>query len=152
MLDYLDKDKKAFKDTASQIRAVFLLQYLTCLEEKTYQEMELVFNRLLVNLPMHIPLPKQLELTQEEKDTAESLIKAVKANWRKMDGTSMRGFQETFIHRNGRLEQQKEKWLLTIEERGYDILLESVPWSFKQIRYPWLENYIQIIWHDKQTF
>lgn len=152
MLDYLDKDKKAFKDTASQIRAVFLLQYLTCLEEKTYQEMELVFNRLLVNLPMHIPLPKQLELTYEEKNTADSLIKAVKANWRKMDGTSMRGFQETFIHRNGRLEQQKEKWLLTIEERGYDILLESVPWSFKQIRYPWLENYIQVIWHDKQTF
>lgn len=152
MFDYLDKDNKAFKDTASQIRAVFLIQYLTCLEEKTYQEMELVFNRLLVNLPMHIPLPKQLELTYEEKNTAESLFKALKANWRKIDGTSMKGFQETFIHRNGRLEQQKEKWLLTIEERAYDILLESVPWSFKQIRYPWLEKYIQVIWYDKQTF
>ena len=58
---------------------MFLLQYLTCQEEKEYRETELVFNRLLVGLPMHIPLPKRLELTAEEKQIADSLLSAVKA-------------------------------------------------------------------------
>ena len=55
MLDYLDKDKKAFKVTASQIRAVFLAAIPDLSWRRHIEEMELVFNRLLVNLPMHIP-------------------------------------------------------------------------------------------------
>lgn len=152
MLGYLDKDKKDFKDTASKIRIVFLLQYLTCSEEKKYRETELAFNRLLVSLPMNIPLPESLALTDEEKQTAESMLVGVKANWQAMKGTSIKGFQDSFIMRTGRLEQQEERWLLTVDNRTLDILLDSVPWGFKQIRLPWLKKYIQVVWHDKQEF
>lgn len=152
LLGYLDKDKKDFKDTASKIRTVFLLQYLTCSEEKEYRETELAFNRLLVSLPMNIPLPESLALTDEEKQTAESMLAGVKANWQAMSGTSIKGFQDSFIMRTGRLEQQEERWLLTVDNRTLDILLDSVPWGFKQIRLPWLKKYIQVVWHDKQEF
>ena len=152
MLDYLNEARKDIKDTKSRIRAIFLLQYLTCQEEKEYRETELVFNRLLVGLPMHIPLPKRLELTAEEKQIADSLLSAVKAHWPKMNGTSMKGFLQSFVTRTGRLEEQDEKWVLTVDDRTYDIPLDSVPWGFRQIRLPWMKKYIQVKWHEKQEF
>lgn len=152
MLDYLNEARKDIKDTKSRIRAIFLLQYLTCQEEKEYRETELVFNRLLVGLPMHIPLPKRLELTAEEKQIADSLLSAVKAYWPKMNGTSMKGFLQSFVTRTGRLEEQDEKWVLTVDDKAFDILLDSIPWGFRQIRLPWLKKYIQVKWHEKQEF
>ena len=152
LLGYLNEDKKDFKDTVSKVRAVFLLQYLTCSEEKKYRETELAFNRLLVSLPMNIPLPESLVLTDKEKQTAESMLAGVKANWQAMSGTSVKGFQESFIIRTGRMEQQEEKWLLTVDNKTIDILLDTVRWGFRQIRFPWLKKYIQVIWHEKQEF
>lgn len=152
MFDYLDDNRRMFKDTASQIRAVFLIQYLVRSEENEHRETELMFNRLLVNLPMNIPLPRSLELTDNEKRIAQDMMDSVKTNWSKMRNTSLKGFQETFINRTGRLEQQDRKWVLTVDRRPYDILLNSLPWSFSQIRYSWMEKYIEVIWSGKQGF
>ena len=90
MLGYLDEERKAFKDTASKVRAVFLLQYLACGEERDWREPELAFSRLLTALPGNVPLPKRLALSEEERQTAEGMVTGVKANWPKMDGTSRR--------------------------------------------------------------
>lgn len=152
MLGYLDEERKKFRSTASKIRAVFLLQYLAYGEEKTWREMELGFNRLLTALPGHVPLPAHLPLTVEEKEIADSMIKGVKANWPQMNGTSVGGFRGSFLVREGRLEQEEERWLLTVKEMTYDILLESIPWGFRQIRLPWLKKYVQVIWHEKIDF
>lgn len=149
MLGYLDENRRDFKDMASRIRAVFLLQYFISSEEKEYREIELAFNRLLVGLPMYIPLPKRMELTAREKQTADSLLSAVKSNWPKMNGTSTQGFQQCFIARTGHLEQQESKWLLTVDDRAFDILIESIPWGFRQIRFPWIKKCVQVIWHEK---
>lgn len=144
LLGYQDEERRNFKDTASRIRAVFLLQYLVNPEEKDYREPELAFNRLLVALPAQVPLPKRVELTDGEKEMADNMLTSIKSNWSKMDGTSVNGFRQCFIQRDGRLEQQDEKWLLTIESRAYDILLDTIPWAFRQIRFPWLKKYIQV--------
>lgn len=152
MLGYLDDERKSLKNTALKIRAVFLLQYIVYGEEREYRETELAFNRLLVGLSQHIPIPKQLPLTSEEKQTVDSMVAGIKANWPSMDGTSIRGFRQSFIARSGTLEQQEERWLLTMEEKTHDILLESLPWSFRQIRFPWLKKYVQVVWHEKQKY
>lgn len=152
MLGYLDQKKRDFKDTESRIRAVFVLQYWVYLEEKEYHESELAFNRLLVALPPNTPLPRSLVLTDEEKEQANSLMQAVKSHWSKMDGTTVKGLCRAFIERNGRLEQQDQKWLLTVDDRPFDVLLDSVPWGFRQIRFPWLKKYVQVSWHEKQAF
>lgn len=152
ILGYLNEDRRDLKDDESRIRAIFLLQYIVYGEEREYRETELAFNRLLVGLSQHIPIPKQLPLTSEEKQTADSMVAGIKANWPSMDGTSVRGFRQSFIARSGTLEQQEERWLLTMEEKIHDILLESIPWSFRQIRFPWLKKYVQVIWHEKHEF
>lgn len=152
MLGYLDEERKQFRNTASKVRAVFLLQYLVCGEEKPWREIELTFNRLLTALPGHVPLPKYLSLTDEERQTADSMAAGVKANWQQMNGTSVEGFRGSFLVRKGKLEQEEERWLLIVEEKAYDILLETIPWGFRQIRLPWLKKYVQVKWHEKQIF
>lgn len=152
MLGYLDEERKAFKDTASKVRAVFLLQYLSCGQERDWREPELAFSRLLTALPGNVPLPKRLVLSKEERQTADGMVTGVKANWPKMDGTSVEGFRRSFLLRGGTLEQEEGRWLLTVEEKAYDILLETIPWGFRQVRLPWLKKYVQVKWHEKQEF
>ena len=152
MLGYLDEERKAFKDTASKVRAVFLLQYLSCGQERDWREPELAFSRLLTALPGNVPLPKRLALSKEERQTADGMVTGVKANWPKMDGTSVEGFRRSFLLRGGTLEQEEGRWLLTVEEKAYDILLETIPWGFRQVRLPWLKKYVQVKWHEKQEF
>lgn len=152
MLGWLDEDKKKFRGTASKVRAVFLLQYIACGEEREWREAELAFNRLLTALPGHVPLPKRLSLTDGERQTADSMVSGIKANWPQMKGTSVEGFRKSFIAREGRLEQKDEYWQLTVSVKAYDILLETVPWGFRQIRLPWLKKYVQVSWHGKQEF
>ena len=152
MLGWLDGERKKFRNTASKVRAVFLLQYTACGEEREWREAELVFNRLLTALPGNVPLPGHLPLTEEERQTADSMVAGVKANWPQMGGTSVEGFRGSFLLREGTLEQEEKRWLLTVEEKAYDILLETVPWGFRQIRLPWLKKHVQVRWHEKQEF
>lgn len=152
MLGWLDEERKKFRSTASKVRAVFLLQYTVCGEEREWREAELAFNRLLTALPGNVPLPKRLPLTEEERQTADSMVAGVKANWPQMGGTSVEGFRGSFLLREGTLEQEEEHWLLTVKEKAYDILLETVPWGFRQIRLPWLKKHVQVRWHEKQMF
>lgn len=144
--------KKDLRDTAARIRAIFILQRLVTDEKREYREQELALNRILTGCPFHVPLPRTLELTDNEIRTAESMLSGVKANWDKMKGTSVKGFQKSFIERPGKLEQREDKWVLYVEERSYDILLDSLPWSYRTIRLPWLKKKINVVWRDKEEF
>lgn len=152
MLDLLAEDRKDLKDMDARIRAIFILQRLVTAEQREYKESDLAFNRLLVACPFNVPLPKSIELTDKETETIESMLAGVKANWPKMANTSVGGFQRSFIERDGQLEQQEGKWVLTVENKAYDILLDSLPWSYKMIRLPWLKKPISVSWRDKEEF
>ena len=152
MLDLLTEDKKDLKDMDARIRAIFILQRLVTAEQREYKESDLAFNRLLVACPFNVPLPKRLELTDKEVETVESMLAGVKANWPKMENTSIGGFQRSFIEREGQLEQRENKWVLTVENKAYDILLDSLPWSYRMIRLPWLKKPISVLWRDKEEF
>ena len=152
MLDLLAEDRKDLKDMDARIRAIFILQRLVTADERKYKESDLAFNRLLVACPFNVPLPKSLKLTDKEIETVESMLAGVKANWSKMANTSIGGFQRSFIEREGHLEQQESKWILTVENKAYDILLDSLPWSYKMIRLPWLKKPISVSWRDKEEF
>lgn len=152
MLELLSEDRKELKDMNARVRAIFILQRLVTAEEREYKESDLAFNRLLVACPFNVPLPKNLKLTDKEEETVESMLVGVKANWPKMENTSIGGFQRSFIEREGQLEQRENKWVLTVENKAYDILLDSLPWSYKMIRLPWLKKPISVSWRDNEEF
>lgn len=148
LLGLLTADRKDFKDMTSRIRAVFVLQRLVTDELKAYREQALAFNRILVSCPFRVPLPQMLPLTDNEIRVVDSMLAGVKANWNKMNGTSVKGFQHSFIERPGRLEQRDDRWVLYVESRAYDMLLDSLPWSYSRLRLPWLRKMLVVIWRD----
>lgn len=150
MLGLLSEDRKDLKDTEARIRAVFLLQRLVTEEVREYKEQELAFNRLLTGCPFHVPLPKTYELTENEIHTVESMLVGVKANWDKLRNTSVNGFRRSFIERSGRLERRMDRWVLYVESRPFDLLLDSLPWSYSPIRLPWLKKKVTVLWRDKE--
>lgn len=150
MLGLLNDDGKEFKNTDSRKRAVFIIQRMVTFEERDYTMMDLIFNRVLVNLPLHESLPSQIQLTEQEIEAVESMLEGVKGNWPNMANTSIKGFQHSFVERKGVLEIQEEKILLTVEPRSYDLLLDSLPWGYKLVRFPWLEKRIHVNWRDKE--
>ena len=145
-LNMLSQDRRGFNSNESKVRAIFILQHLMASEDREYDEKDLFLNRLLINYPSNEPLPKRVELNQDELNTIDSLLEAAKTNWEKMRNTSMRGFQEAFLRRAGFIEKTEREWVLTVEERAFDILLDSIPWSYKLVRLPWMENILKVNW------
>lgn len=148
MLELMTHNGTDLKDAESRIRAIFILQRLVTNEDRCYNETELAFNRILTNCPFYVPLPRHQQLAENEMKIAESLLIGVKSNWNKLRGTSIRGFQQSFIERAGSLEEQNDKWMLSVELKAYDLLLDSLPWSYRMIRFPWMKKPIYVDWRN----
>ncbi|WP_308548152.1 contractile injection system tape measure protein [uncultured Parabacteroides sp.] len=145
VLGYLTDDRSSFRNEEFQRRAIFVLQHIVS-EGKEFSEIDLSLNKLLTGYPLSSPLPRSLELSEEEKDTVLSLQQAILQNWSKMKNTSYRGFCETFVRRRGKLVEEDQYWTLTVEERAVDVLMPSIPWSYSMVKYPFMPKAIQVKW------
>lgn len=134
-----------FVDEAAQHRAPHLLQYLVNNAEET-GEQDLVLNKILCGILPETSIPMSIALSNEEKDIAEGLLMAVTHHWDKLKNTSVQSFQASFLQREGALSQSPEAWSLKVEERAYDILLQTLPWGMSLIKYPWMDKPLLVEW------
>ena len=74
------------------------------------------------------------------------MLEGVRSNWTKLKNTSIEGIRQAFLQREGKLEEKDDFYHLTVEEKAYDILLDSVPWNFRMIRHPWMKKTVQVKW------
>jgi len=138
-----------FVSEEAKIRAIFILQYVVygdTYSRKEFPEYELTLNKILVGYNSESPLPKSLELTENEKKTTDDMLKGVLSHWEKLSRTSIAALRQAFLERSGALKVEDERYFLTVEEKAYDILIDSMPWSYKLIRYPWMEKRIEVKW------
>ncbi|MDL2322899.1 hypothetical protein LJC52_02830 [Bacteroidales bacterium OttesenSCG-928-A17] len=136
-----------FVNSESKIRAIFILQQLLFDEWDRFPESDLTLNKILVGMALdEHPLPLRVELTEEEKKTCMSLLEGVKQHWQKLKNTSRKSFQETFLRREGVLEQTDKGWQVCVKEEAYDVLLDTIPWSYKTIKYVWMADAIHVKW------
>lgn len=143
MFDLLDK--KEFKDEFSAHKAAHLLQYLVN-KGLNCEEHEMILNKLLCGIDLQVPLLREIEITEEEKNICEGLIEGVIQNWTILKKTSNDNFRASFVIREGRLMQEGRDWRLKVEERGYDILVEKLPWSVSMVKLPWMNHMINVEW------
>lgn len=146
---YLDDEQKTFVDDDFKIRAVFLMQYIVYGEEREYNEDKLFLNRLMVALDEDVPIPKECPLSEDELNLASSMLSAVKSQWSKVSNTSVDAFRISFLQRSGLLREEDGAWQLKIYSRTYDLLIDTVPWSFKMIKFRWMEQMIMVEWESK---
>lgn len=144
MLNLLD-EKKRLSERAHKIKAIYLMQYLVTEDEKI-PEYELFLNKLLTGYEPGDSFPAFMEIEEQERQILVSLLDGVRQNWEKMKNTSIRGFRNSFLLREGVLEEKEDHWLLTVEPRAYDVLLDTLPWSYSPVKWPWMAKPIFVKW------
>lgn len=134
-----------FIDDDKRRRAVHLLEYLVTGEEG-HEEHLLVLNKLMCGLAPGEPVEKTIVLTGQEREVSESLLHAVIQQWSKIGNTSVAGLRETFLQREGTLAPTDEFWLLRVQQKGIDVLLQFLPWAFSMIKTGWMPKAIHVEW------
>jgi hypothetical protein len=135
----------AFKDVASRNRALLLLQYLASGETANTGQ-ELALNKLLCNVPLQEDIPVSFTATETETTVTRELVEVVIERWDKLKNTSVKGLQEAFIMREGILHFKENGPKLSIEQRGYDVLLETLPWAVGNIKTAWMPDVLMVEW------
>ncbi|GAA0553580.1 contractile injection system tape measure protein [Chitinophaga japonensis] len=134
-----------FISIEAQHRAVHLLQY-TVNGEEVHPEHGLALNKILCNLPLEEPVPAEIALTEDEKRLSHEMLQVVLQQWEKMQHTSPEGFRGAFLQREGALWQTDEAWFLRVEQRGYDVIMQTLPWSVAMIKTSWMEKILYTEW------
>lgn len=109
-------------------------------------EPDLMIARILLNIPGDVPLLGDAPLTDDMCAECDSLLQAVISHWNKLGTTSPDALRETFLQRCGLYDTSGRRPKLTLETRGVDVLLASVPWAMDQIMLPWCDGPLKVQW------
>jgi hypothetical protein len=142
-LDLLDGI--AWKSKAAQYKGVQLIRFL-CTGEQYTPEYSLVLEKLLCGIPIEEPVPLDASLQQDELDEAQVLLQAIIEHWQALRNTSIDGLRNSFLMRDGSLSRSDVHWLLQVERKTMDVLLEKIPWGYTTITLPWNNYLIYVEW------
>ena len=135
-----------FIDRQAAERAVHLLQFMVNEQTQT-PEYQLTLNKVLCGITTGIPIDNRIDISAHEKKTIEGLMLGMIQNWKTIGNTSISGLRQTFLQRKGRLHLKEDgMWYLTIEPGTFDMLLDSLPWSYSVIKHAWMERAIHVTW------
>jgi hypothetical protein len=134
-----------FLNATVRCEAVHYLQYMVTGLSHT-DEALLPLNKVLCGMPLDEPVPAGIEISEEHIQLIEGMIKAIIGYWPSIGNTSVDGFRENWLARNGLLTEDDDKWELTVEKRSYDILISRSPFSFSVIKYPWMNKPLYVNW------
>ncbi len=142
---YLDP-KGEFKNVEMRERATLLLQYLA-VKSTAIEEPYLALNKIFTGLPLEESLPQEITLTEKEKDIADGLLLNVIKQWPSFNNSSTENLRGSFIIRDGVLFFRGKQWVLRVENKAYDLLLNKLPWGFSMIRLSWIPYIIKVEWN-----
>jgi len=129
----------------SQYQAVHLLKYLASGLNKT-AEYSLVLEKLICGLAIEEPIPLVVDLQMQQMDQAQELLASVIEHWQALKNTSINGLREAFLKRDGLITRKNDGWLLQVERKTLDVLLDSTPWGYSMITLPWNGYLIHVEW------
>jgi len=133
-LDLLDG--AYWKSKEAQYRAVHLLKFLSSGEQQN-PEFNLTLEKIICGLSPEESLPVDIILTADETNEAQSLLESVIEHWKVLKNTSVNGLRESFLKRDGLLKKIEMDWLLQVERKTLDVLIDTIPWGFSTLRFPW---------------
>jgi hypothetical protein len=76
----------------------------------------------------------------------DSLLGAALQAWPTLRTSTVDTLRETFLQRDGRLTRGDDVWKLQVAAKPYDMLIDTVPWSFKHIKSRWMKTLLQVDW------
>ena len=137
-----------FVSPLARMRAVHLLRELTGSPEEHFGN-NLILEKILCGLPPGFALPSEWEPSEEEMEEVEGLLTAVCGYWQSLNGSSIQALREGFLLRPGTVEKFEDSWIVKVEGRTIDILMDDLPWELSLIFLPWLDNPISVEWQQE---
>lgn len=127
-------------------KALCLLHYLAS-GRTEMPEYDLVLPKILCQIPISVPVPSDVQLFDNERKEADTLLESVIKHWEALRNTSQDGLRGTFLLRSGKLTKKTDgDWLLQVETRSFDILLDHLPWGISMIKLPWMKQMLWVEW------
>jgi len=138
--------KNEWIDASSQFKAIYASQFLVT-GTLEIEEFSLMLNKILCGLKPGDVITPCLLREDDIRPEAEDLLKEVIGQWSILKNTSIGGLRETFLQRQGKLTEVDDGWLLQVERKAVDILLNHLPWGIGLIKLPWMENLLFMEWN-----
>lgn len=139
-------DGSDFRDPGARQRAIGLLHFLATGERQEVPEYQLVLPKLMCGYPLEMPVPADIVLTDEECGECLTLLRSAIARWEKLAGTSIDGFREGFLRRDGQLFRKDDRLILKVQSAGIDVLLDYLPWNLSLVKLPWVKEMLYVDW------
>ena len=134
-----------FRDPAAQQRAAAVLR-ATATGEREVVEYQLPLARILCGLALDVPIDPGPPVRDDEAEQGTQLLQAVIARAPVLGKMSVPGLRGSFLLRDGVLGVRDGTWLLRVERRGYDLVLDRFPWAFDWLKLPWMEMAMRVEW------
>ncbi len=138
-------ENRVFKDEASQQKGMQALQYAVTGKDD-FEEQVLLLNKIICGVAIYDPLRPLIPLAKEEKELIDGMLQAIIAQWSTIGNTSVEGLRVSFLNREGSIVEEEKKFLLMVEQKSFDMLLDHIPWSIGQLKLNWMEKLLEITW------
>jgi len=130
-------------------RAVLLTQYLARPSD-IIPEYQLRLNKLLCGYPLESTLPLSLdEEASRLQEKAAQLLQTVIRQWT-FNGQPVnhhiQHLRDSFLLRRGKLIRREHDWLLQVEQKAFDVMLNGLPWNMRMIQLPWMKEVLWVEW------
>ena len=126
-------------------KALYTLHY--CITGNTKPaEFELILPKILCGAEPGRVTDAEVYLGEEILKEADEMLASIVEHWSALKSTSIEGLRESFLMREGKLSLIKDSWLLKVEQRAYDMLLQQLPWNISMIKLPWMQNLLKTEW------
>ncbi len=139
MKEQLFQDEKAFT------KAIHLLHFMVFGSEGG-DETHWLLNKILCGVGPTDFISDRFGLTKGEKQECEHLLRALIANWPALKNTGPDSLRQTFLQRDGLLTPKENGWLIKVERKGFDVLLDRLTWPISVVKLPWNQYIINVEW------
>ena len=138
-------DQGQFVGMAAADRAAHLVQYMVT-GAAYHPEYDLLLNKVLCGISTSLPLSAGIEVSEQEKTIIEQMLTSMIQHWRVLGSTSIAGFRQTFLQRQGWLSLEEDGWRLRVQPGPFDMLLDQLPWNISIIKHGWMNQPLRVSW------
>ena len=144
-LEFVDPELKLFASEQARNQAIALLSFLVEGDPEP-PEWRLALAKVLCGLSPLAPWRLEEPLRPEALAEGEKLLEAVIAHGGLAEKMEPRDLRNLILRRPAMLTSRTGAWLLRVERRAEDGLLDRFPWGWSWIRLPWMDHPLQVEW------
>jgi hypothetical protein len=130
---------------AEKQKAVQLFHYLATGLEADF-EFNQTLEKYICGMQPETPLIRESQLTENDRNECDDLLKSVIKYWPELKNTSSDGLRQLFFDRAGKLDFNRMPHKLYVERKAQDVLLDKLQWNISVVKLPWMNDLLFVEW------